>query len=304
MRAAWLSGIFPPIATAFAADGELRPAHAGYLEFLRLGGLDGVVALGSNGEAANLTESERLQWIRSVRGALPSPLRLIAGTGAESTRATIERTTAAAAEGAEAALVIAPSYFRRQLTAEALRAHYHGVAEASPIPILIYNVPTHMGYDLGAEWIVRLAGHPNIAGIKDSSGDIARLPRLREQLGPDFILLTGAGEKMVDALEAGADGGIVALACLAPHASAAIRNAWLEHRADEARRLQVQWLFRCNGYRVTLTESGGESEIGNNPGRRQRLSARLATAARTRATRPARFRQRLRADGKMRVYEA
>jgi len=89
-----------------------------------------------------------------------------AGTGAESTRATIERTRAAAGEGAEAALVIAPSYFKRQLTAEALGAHYHAVAEASPIPILIYNVPVHMGYDLGAEWIVRLAGHANIAGIK------------------------------------------------------------------------------------------------------------------------------------------
>ena len=238
MGPSWLRGIFPPIATAFAPDGALRTAHSGYLELLRDGGLDGVVALGSNGEAANLTETERLQWIASVRGALPSPLRLIAGTGAESTRATIERTRAAAAEGAEAALVIAPSYFRRQLTAEALRTHYRAVAEASPIPILIYNVPTHMGYDLGAEWTIRLAGHPNIAGIKDSSGNIARLPRLREQLGPDFILLTGAGEKMVDALDAGADGGIVALACLAPHASAGIRNAWLEHRADEARQLQ------------------------------------------------------------------
>ena len=238
MRAGWLRGIFPPIATVVGPDGELRPAHAGYLEFLRDGGLDGVVALGSNGEAANLTETERLQWIHSVRGTLPPPLRLVAGTGAESTRATIERTRAAAAEGAEAALVIAPSYYRRQLTAEALRAHYHAVAEASPIPILIYNVPTHMGYDLGAEWIVRLAGHPNIAGVKDSSGDIARLPGLRQQLGPDFILLTGSGEKMVGALEAGADGAIAALACLAPHTSAGIRHAWLEHRADEARQLQ------------------------------------------------------------------
>ncbi len=190
MGARWLAGIFPPIATAFAPDGALRPTPAGFLEFLRDGGLDGVVALGSNGEAAQLTEAERLQAIGWVRSALPSPLRLIAGTGAESTRATIERTRAAAAEGAEAALVIAPSYFRRQLTVEALRAHYHAVAEASPIPILIYNVPVHMGYDLGAEWIVRLAGHANISVMKDSSGDIARLPRVREQLGPDFILLT------------------------------------------------------------------------------------------------------------------
>jgi 4-hydroxy-2-oxoglutarate aldolase len=238
MGARWLAGIFPPIATAFAPDGALRPPPAGFLEFLRDGGLDGVVALGSNGEAAQLTEAERVQAIGAVRRALPPPLRLIAGTGAESTRATIERTLAAAAEGAEAALVIAPSYFRRQLTVEALRAHYHAVAEASPIPILIYNVPVHMGYDLGAEWIVRLAGHANIAGIKDSSGDIARLPRLREQLGPDFILLTGAGETLLDALEAGADGGIAALANLAPHASAGIFQGWRERRPDQARQLQ------------------------------------------------------------------
>jgi 4-hydroxy-2-oxoglutarate aldolase len=238
MGARWLAGIFPPIATAFAPDGALRPPPTGFLEFLRDGGLDGVVALGSNGEAAQLTEAERLQAIGNVRRVLPPPLRLIAGTGAESTRATIERTRAAAAEGAEAALVIAPSYFRRQLTVEALRAHYHAVAEASPIPILIYNVPVHMGYDLGAEWIVRLAGHANIAGIKDSSGDIARLPRLREQLGPDFILLAGAGEKLLDALDAGADGAIAALANLAPHASAGIRKAWRERHLDQARQLQ------------------------------------------------------------------
>jgi dihydrodipicolinate synthase/N-acetylneuraminate lyase len=238
MGARWLAGIFPPIATSFAADGALRPPPAGFLEFLSDGGLDGVVALGSNGEAAQLTEAERLQAIGNVRSTLPPPLRLIAGTGAESTRATIERTRAAAAEGAEAALVIAPSYFRRQLTVEALRAHYHAVAEASPIPILIYNVPVHMGYDLGADWIVRLAGHANIAGIKDSSGDIARLPRLREQLGADFILLAGAGEKLLDALEAGADGAIAALANLAPHASAGVRKAWREQHLDQARQLQ------------------------------------------------------------------
>jgi 4-hydroxy-2-oxoglutarate aldolase len=238
MGTPWLRGIFPPIATAFAPDGALRPPVAGFFEFLKDGGLDGVVALGSNGEAAHLTEAERLQWIDGVRSTLPAPLRLIAGTGAESTRATIERTRAAAAAGAQAALVIAPSYFRRQLTVEALRAHYHAVAEASPIPILIYNVPLHMGYDLGAEWIVRLAGHPNIAGIKDSSGDIKRLPGLRAQLGPDFVLLAGAGERLLDALEAGADGAIAALANLAPHTSAGIRKAWLERHADQARQLQ------------------------------------------------------------------
>jgi len=238
MGVAWLRGVFPPIATAFAPDGTLRPPPVAFLEHLRDGGLDGVVALGSNGEAAQLTDEERLQWIRSVRTALPAPLRLIVGTGAESTIATVDRTRAAAAEGAEAALVIAPSYFRAQLTADTLRAHYHAVADASPIPILIYNVPVHMGYDLGAEWITRLTGHRNIAGLKDSSGDIPRLFGLRARLGPDFVLLAGAGEKMVDALAAGADGAIAALANLAPAATAGIRKAWFGGGAEEAWQLQ------------------------------------------------------------------
>jgi len=238
MGPAWLRGVFPPIATAFAADGTLRPSPPGFLEYLRDGDIDGVVALGSNGEAAHLSEAERLRWIHSVRSAIPTPLRLIVGTGAESTVATIERTSAAAAEGAEAALVIAPSYFRRHLTADALRRHYHAVADASPIPILIYNIPVHMGYDLGVEWIVQLAGHPNIAGVKDSSGDVARQATLRAQLGPDFVLLPGTGETMVEALQAGADGGIVALANLAPAACAHIRRAWLAGDAEQARRLQ------------------------------------------------------------------
>src|SRR2546428_4991045 len=111
MGVPWIAGIFPSIATAFAPDGALRPPAAGFLEFLKDGGLDGVVALGSNGEAAHLTEAARLQWIGWVRSALPAPLRLIIGTGAESTRATIERTPAAAEAGGEAALVIAPRHF-------------------------------------------------------------------------------------------------------------------------------------------------------------------------------------------------
>jgi dihydrodipicolinate synthase/N-acetylneuraminate lyase len=238
MDAAWLRGVFPPIATAFALDGGLRPPPLAFLEYLKTGGLDGVVALGSNGEAPSLSEGERLRWVELVRAALPKPLRLIAGSGAESTMGTIERTRDAAAAGAEAALVIAPSYFRRQLTAESLRGHYHAVAEASPIPILIYNVPAHMGYDLGGEWMVRLAGHPNIAGLKDSSGDLARLPDLRRRLGADFVLLTGSGERMVDALSAGADGAIAALANLTPAASAAIRRAWTLGDRDQARQQQ------------------------------------------------------------------
>ena len=238
MDAAWLRGVFAPIPTAFAPDGALEPPPAGFLEYLRDGGLDGVVALGTNGEAAHLTEAERMRWVQSLRARLPVPLRLIAGTGADSTLATIERTVAAAAHGAEAALVLAPIYFRRQLTVEALRRHYHAVADASPIPILIYNMPANMGYDLGVEWITQLARHPNIAGVKDSSGDIARYSRLRADLGPDFVLLAGTGEKLIQALEVGADGGILALANLAPAACARIRRAFQGGDLEQARRQQ------------------------------------------------------------------
>lgn len=238
MDAAWLRGVFAPIPTAFAPDGALEAPPGGFLEYLRDGGLDGVVALGTNGEAAHLTEAERMRWVQSLRARLPVPLRLIAGTGADSTLATIERTAAAAAHGAEAALVLAPIYFRRQLTVEALRRHYHAVADASPIPILIYNMPANMGYDLGVEWITQLARHPNIAGVKDSSGDIARYAPLRVDLGPDFVLLSGTGEKLIEALEVGADGGILALANLAPAACARIRRAFQGGDLEQARRQQ------------------------------------------------------------------
>src|SRR5260370_9273516 len=110
MGTPWLRGIFPPIATAFAPDGALRPPAAGFLEFLKDGGLDGVVALGSNGEAAHLTEAERLQWIDGVRSTLPAPLRLIARTGAESTRAAIERTRPAPAAGGHGPVSSAPTH--------------------------------------------------------------------------------------------------------------------------------------------------------------------------------------------------
>jgi 4-hydroxy-2-oxoglutarate aldolase len=235
----WLKGLFPPIPTAFAPDGSLRPPAEGWLQFLADTGIDGVVALGSNGEAPSLSEAERLAWIRSVKRDLPAKLRLIAGTGAESTQATIERTRAAADLGAEAALVLPPIYFRRHLSADALRRHYHSLAEASPIPILIYNIPIHMGYDLVVDWIVKIAGHPNLVGMKESSGDLSRIPKLREALGPGFILLTGTGEKLLEALNAGADGSIAALANLAPAASVAVRSAFRQGNSQAGRLKQA-----------------------------------------------------------------
>ncbi|MDQ6709732.1 MAG: dihydrodipicolinate synthase family protein [Candidatus Dormibacteraeota bacterium] len=240
MDLSWLRGVFPPIPTPFTNDGSVATPVQAFLEHLRDGGLDGVVALGSNGEAPQLTDTERTAWIGAIRASLPAPLRLIAGTGADSTRATIERTRAAAAVGAEAVLVLAPMYFRRDMTLEAVRAHYHSVADASPIPVLIYNVPVFMGWDIPDAWIPAIAEHPNVRGLKDSSGRTERLVGLRSAVGPGFVLLAGAGDKMVDAIASGADGAIAALANVAPAACATIRREMVAGRIEVARARQAE----------------------------------------------------------------
>ena len=238
MGPAWLRGVFPPIATPFQADGTLGAPVAPFLEHLRDAGLDGVVALGSNGEAAALSDRERIEWIQALRLALPPRLRLLAGTGAESTRQTIERTQAAAAAGAECALVITPSFYRRDLVPADFHDHYTAVAGESPIPILVYNVPQLTGVDLPAEWFLELPAHPRIAGIKDSSGNLDKLARVR-QGRPDLVLLPGVGAQLAEAMALGADGAIPALANLAGAGCTAIRRAASGGDESTARRLQA-----------------------------------------------------------------
>lgn len=240
MAPAWLRGVFPPVATPFAADGTLAAPLPGFFEHLAASGLNGVVVLGSNGEAPLLDDRERLDWITTVHRTLPAPLHLIAGTGVDGTRTTVRLTQQAAGAGAEAALVITPSYYRRTVTAQALADHYRAVAEASPIAILIYNVPVFSGFDLPVEWLPSIAAHPNLVGIKESSGDLDRIRRIRTLMGPDFVVLAGAGEQLMQAMEAGADGGIAALANLAPLECARIRAAMVGGDRPAAARLQAR----------------------------------------------------------------
>jgi dihydrodipicolinate synthase/N-acetylneuraminate lyase len=166
---------------------------------------------------------------------------LIAGTGGQSTRHTIELSRAAADAGAEAVLCITPHYFRREFSRDSIRAHYEEVAARSPVPVIVYNLPSHTGFDLPPEWLSGLADERfNLVGIKESSGDLGRVPVLRRQMGESFRILTGRGEQLAEAMQAGADGTIAALANLAPAGcaqvySAARRKAWEEARAAERR---------------------------------------------------------------------
>jgi 4-hydroxy-2-oxoglutarate aldolase len=249
MSVTWLRGVFAPIPTAFDREGRLNRVPAGFLEHLAAGGLRGVVALGSNGEAEHLTEPERIEWLTAIQARLPKGLRLIAGTGAQSTAATLERTRAAADCGAEAALVITPSYYRKDLTSVALRRHYEQVAERAPIPLLIYNVPGHTDLDVPTATLALMTQHPNLVGIKDSSGKLSRLPVLRARMPAGFIILTGRGERLAESMGLGADGAIAALANLAPHECAQIWQ--LMERHEEAAAAAAQSRIKPVGEGLT-----------------------------------------------------
>ena len=135
-------------------------------------GIEGYLVLGSNGESVYLEHSEKLKLIEATRKRVPSSMTLLAGTGVESTQATIDLTRQAADRGADAVLVKNPFYFKSQMTFEVYFAHYTAVADASPVPVIIYNVPVFTGVALQSSLIIELAKHPNIRGLKDSSGDV------------------------------------------------------------------------------------------------------------------------------------
>jgi 4-hydroxy-2-oxoglutarate aldolase len=196
--------------------------------------------LGSNGEAAQLDEDESDRIIEIVRAAVPPDRTLIAGTGRESTRATISATRRAAAAGVGAVLVRTPSFFKPQMTAEAFVRHFTEVADASPVPVLLYNVTTYTGVNLHPDAVERLSGHPNIVGMKESGSDIGQIAELVARTPDDFTLLAGSATTLVHALLAGCDGAILAVASIVPDACIEMTRLIENGRLDDARALQRQ----------------------------------------------------------------
>jgi len=212
-----LRGIFPALTTPLGPDGDL------YLEGLRQNiarynqtSLAGYVVNGSTGESVLLRWDEVARvWEAAKEAAAPGKL-LIAGTGAESTAETIEHTNRAAALGYDAALVRTPHYFKPQMTADALSEYYLRVADAARIPILLYSVPIFTQLTLKAEVVARVAAHPNIIGMKDSSGNLAGIVEIIGAAPEDFQLLVGAVSILHEALQKGATGAVLAVACAFP----------------------------------------------------------------------------------------
>ena len=217
MISRWPLGIFAPIPTPFdATTGDLAPAQLlQNVARLCADGVHGIVVSGTTGEAALLDPDEQRQLVAVAGEATTNATWLIVGTGGESTRQTIALTKAAAAEGADAVLVRAPSYFSAQTTTASLVAHFHAVADVSPVPVLIYNIPKYTRLALDPAMLQQLADHEQIVGVKDSSGDLSNLAAYREAV-PRWTVLAGSASLLFAGLELGCQGGVVGVACYAP----------------------------------------------------------------------------------------
>ncbi len=222
-----LHGIFPPITTPFDAQGEIYRAKLKHnLERWNQTGLAGYVVCGSTGESVLLTMEEKLRlWEWAAEYAAPDKL-LLAGTGMESVRETVELTNRAAALGYRAAMVRTPHYYKNLIhTAAAQALYFRAVADQSRIPIMIYNWPQATGLDIPAEAVAALSEHPNIIAIKESSGNLEKVMRMIREVRPGFQVLVGSAPTLYPSLMVGAVGAVLAFANAAPLAVLAVFEA-------------------------------------------------------------------------------
>jgi len=238
-----LNGIFPPLPTAFDKNENLLTTKmVDNISHLNQFDLAGFLLLGSNGELVMLTEKEKIKVYKDCRKAIPTSKLMIAGTGGQSTLETIMLTKAAGDAGADAALVLNPFYYKGLMTTEALKKHYFAVADASNIPVIIYNMPGNSGLDMGAEAIAKFAEHPNIIGLKDSGGNLTKMADIKRMVSPDFQILAGSAGFLFPALSIGAIGGILASANIAPQECINIYKYFNTGEHEKALALQLKMI--------------------------------------------------------------
>lgn len=233
-------GVYPPLPTFFTEDEELDLAtYRRHIQNLAPTGIAGYVVMGTNGEAVHLTDDERVQVIEAARESAGADALIVAGCGEQATRRTIAHCQRAAQAGADLALVLPPFYFKGRMDGQALLAHYRAVADASPLPLVIYNMPTSAaGLDLNAATILALAAHPNIVGVKDSSGDMARMAEIVALAPAHFASFAGSAGYLLPALAVGASGVVAALANVFPRQVCQLQALFEAGKLAEARQLQ------------------------------------------------------------------
>ena len=234
-----LHGILLPATTNFNPDGSLDLASFRLnLDKWLATGINGVVLLGSTGELVHLNEREYLQIIQVARAEVPKDRVLIVGAGQQSTVGTINEIQVATEAGADAVLVITPHFYRSAMTQEALFGFYTSVADASRIPVLLYSMPALTGIKIEPETISRLSQHPNIVGVKDSSNDMVGFAETVKRCPSEFAVMTGNGTVLLDALKAGATGGILAVGCAVPEVCLEVFQLFGAGEIEQAELLQ------------------------------------------------------------------
>jgi 4-hydroxy-tetrahydrodipicolinate synthase len=236
-KSSTFEGVHPPVLTPFRGDEVALDKLAANLRRLDQYPLAGYVLLGSTGEFPLLSETEKERVIAAARGEIPRAKLLIAGTGGESTAAAMRLSRRAADLGADAVIVITPGYYKAMMKPPALIRHYQAVADASPVPVLLYNFPANTGINLEPDTVARLAEHPNIRGIKDSSGNVPQAAEIMRLTPKTFQVLVGSPIAFLPALVLGVAGGILAVANVAPRECCEIWRLALAGQWGEAREI-------------------------------------------------------------------
>jgi 4-hydroxy-2-oxoglutarate aldolase len=233
-----LHSLLLPITTPFGTEQVDHSALRSNIDRWNTTGIGGYVILGSTGERVHLDEREYVEVIETARQVVPRSMAFIVGAGQQSVTGSAKEIAKAVAAGAEAVLVITPHFYRAAITQEVLVNYYTGVADASPAPVLLYSMPALTGIKIEPETIARLSEHQNIIGVKDSSNDVAGFAQTVKLCPPEFAVLTGNGTILLDALQAGATGGILAVGCVAPEICLEVFHAF--HRDDQQRASSLQ----------------------------------------------------------------
>lgn len=234
-----ISGLFHPLVTPFDSDGLLdqKGLAANVQKYLQTP-LTGLVVLGSNGEQPQLENDECDRAMATVRNLVPADRPLMAGIGRESTRATIAAAKRAGAIGVDAVMARTPSFYKNMMTTDAFVRHFTEVADASPVPVVLYNVTFYTGVTLHPDAVAALSHHPNIVGIKESGNDMQLLGDYLSRSADGFVVLCGSATSYFSALALGVQGAVLALAGIAPEQCAALGALMRDGRVADARALQ------------------------------------------------------------------
>ncbi len=237
-----IEGVFPPVTTPFDDNGCIVHDHlAENIKRWNETDISGYLILGSNSEFIFLNEEEKLEIVKTARNSIPPSKKMLVGTGLECTKGTKEFTRGVADCGADVAVVITPHFFKSNMSHEAFMKHYLMVADSSPIPVLLYNVPSFTGLNLETGTASALSSHENIIGIKDSSGNVEKLSEIISSTGDnEFSVLTGSSIVLYPSMCVGAAGGIMAIACVLPEKCSDIIRFYKDGNHAEAKELQMR----------------------------------------------------------------